>query len=163
MIKMEITFVDDAPKEVDAVRRVLETTQYFQPHVFAHYDAVKEDAIRDSDLFVLDVLMLERDPKPFAAFIQELHRRHKPFIAFTRLIDEQKVKSVPGEPELRKLVFEHGGLGVVSKGPDVSQQGQLKHRDLQMELLERIMAFYWGWFAAASLRNNASFLRPPAN
>lgn len=144
MSKMSITFVEDDRREIAQVVATLDTSHYFDIHEFADYSALTEDVIRNTSLFVLDVLTGGGD-KAFCQFIGVLRRREKAFLAFTRITEHGRLKSFPGQPELRQAVFEHGGLGVVSKVVPAGDETRVRRRDLQLELIERIMEFYWAW------------------
>lgn len=142
MQNMTVCFVEDERRTISEVIAKLQATGFFQIHEFADYVAVSEDIIRDTDLFVLDVLT-NNSAEAFCRFIRVLRDHRKPFLAFTRVPEERPIEFLPGKPRLRDLVFEHGGLGFVSKISAPDDPRHPSHQDLRFVLLERIYWFYW--------------------
>jgi hypothetical protein len=139
---MCVTFIENERAEISQVITTLETTDYFTIHELQDYDAITDDIIRQSDLFVLDVLTAGND-EGFCRFIGVLRKHTKPFLAFTRITEHGRLKAFAGEPELRQAVFEHGGIGAVSKVASPGDESRVRRRDMQFELIERINNFYW--------------------
>lgn len=137
-----ITIVEDRPEEVEDIITILKTTKYFRIDTVSSYRHVMEDRIQQSDLFILDVWTRESD-RDFCEFIPRLRMAEKPFIAFTRLHDRSQSTELPGRPKLRQLVFESGGLCMLSKLPDPGDLSRVSRQDLQMDLVERVMQHYW--------------------
>ncbi len=142
--KMTIVFVEDMQETIDPVITTLETSKYFEVVLYNDYDLVPESRMKTNDLFVLDVLTKDGD-EPFTQFIRSLRLCERPFIAFTSMNEHGKLPSMAGEPQLRRTVFEYGGLGMVSKYATAGQERTVSKPDLQMDLIERIMNFYWTW------------------
>lgn len=141
MKKLSLTFVEDEHKEIAFIEDTLQTTGYFNIRVLASYDAIKAEHFSDTDLFVLDVFTAN-DDENFCKFISELHMRKLPFIAFSRLSSHYKLRALSGT-ELRQAIHERGGLGLVSKTPNKGDDSHMLKRDMQMDLVEKILTFYW--------------------
>jgi hypothetical protein len=138
--KMTLCFVDDQVKEVQEVIEDLKETQLFEIRHYGNY-AVPEDIVINADLFILDVLM-GTSSNDFYIFARVLRDSHKPFLAFTSVYEKGELQ-LPGSPVLREVVYQHGGIGIVSKRPDPTEQGRVAHEDLRFALVERILNFYW--------------------
>lgn len=141
---MSIVFVEDAEEEIGGIITTLESSKYFDIAQYKDYSLVPEQRIRNSDLFVLDVLTAGGD-EPFCKFIGTLQVHRRPFLAFTRMHEHGVLRSLSGGPRLRQTVFEHGGLGIVSKFAAAGEEARVSRKDLQLDLIERIMNVHWSW------------------
>lgn len=144
MRKTRVVFVEDKPAEIEDVLTTLEVAKYFDVAQFADYSLIHESRIRETDLFVLDVLTAGSD-EPFCEFIATLRLHERAFIAYTRMSEHGQLRALAGEPRLRQTVFEHGGLGMVSKFAGSGEEARISRKDLQMDLIERIIGFHWSW------------------
>lgn len=142
---MKLIFVEDKRAEVDKVVTVLRTTGFFSIEVLADYSEVDEACLEEADLFVLDILIRGSDAE-FTSFIRTLRRIKKPFIAFTTNSEHTRLKSMAGSPPppLREVVLEHGGLGMLMKRRRHDESKDKSLSDIQLDLAEQILAFYWG-------------------
>lgn len=142
MPDMTLCFVEDERRTIAEVIVKLQATRFFRIQEFTGYSAVDDQVLRDTDLFVLDVLT-EDSPEAFCRFIRVLRDQHKPFLAFTRVPEERPIEFLPGKPRLRDVVFEYGGLGLLSKISPPDDPQHPSHQDLRFALIERILWFYW--------------------
>lgn len=149
---MQILLVDDEQWSVESVRQFLRGTTLFKVDYKSHFSELGEnassicEAIAPYDLLVLDVFMKGRDPEPFVEFIRTIAGK-KPFIAYTLLHKQEDVEHAAGEPEpqeLAKMVYENGGIGLVTKGFSGNRTpSQEAIRDREYDLYERVLSFYW--------------------
>lgn len=146
---MKIVFVEDRRADIDKVVTVLRTTGLFAHEdieVLADYSEVDEECLTECDLFVLDVLIRGSDVE-FTEFIRQLRRSEprKPFIAFTTNSEHTRLSSLAGDPPppLREVVLEHGGLGMIGKRRRHDDRKEKSLNDIQLDVVERVLAFYW--------------------
>ena len=149
---MKILLVDDEQWSVETVRQFLMGTTLFEVDYKSQFADVGttaseiQEAVRDYDLLVLDVFMQGRNPRPFVEFVRTIVGI-KPFIAYTLLKKAEDLEFEPhqSEPfELAKIVFENGGIGLVTKGfSDARMPNREAIRDREYDLYEKILQFYW--------------------
>jgi hypothetical protein len=164
MDKMNLLVVDDDVKEVRGVIDLLQTSGLIQvtyePDYTRFGETVKDvkDSVKDFELLILDVYMQSKNPRPFLKFIN-LIGGYKPFIAFTVLEEDLDLTTSAGYVELRQLVFEAGGLGIITKGFDGrSTEEQPVKKEAQLGLVERVLWFYWTAYAPRQLLPKPSLL-----
>lgn len=138
---MTLSFLEDDRKTIAEVIATLQATGFFEILEFRDYPT-NERALRDTDLFVLDVVTHGK-PDAFCDFVRTLHNCHKPFLAFSELGETTPLKCLPGKPRLRDFVFEHGGLGLLPKGAPADDRDHPSHQQLRFQLVERVVWFYW--------------------
>jgi hypothetical protein len=142
MRKMRVMFVEDDAPDIRQVKKLLRTTDLIQVDQVGDYTPLTDTTVANTDLFVLDVL-IGRDPRQFVDFVYSIAWK-KPFIAFTRVLPKGPIDTRGGKEQLREFVYANGAMGLVCK----SAQDQLDperhwHMDMQYELVERILTFYW--------------------
>lgn len=147
MTLLRILFVEDEPRHIERTRAVLAATRLFDlPQTILSYDDLNQSTCDGADLFVLDV-MVGDSGESFAAFIRRLREGHrKPFIAFTNNSDTRTMPSFAGSQSLRQVVLEHGGMCVMMKRRSHSEGSTIGTGDIQLDLAETILKFYWSSF-----------------
>jgi hypothetical protein len=149
MSKMRLLIVDDEKPEVQSVIDRIITTGLIEVDHQPNYDSFGntisevQKATDPYHLLVLDVFMEKQNPRPFIKFVNAVGG-FRPFIAFTMVEDTLPLETPAGGVELRKLVFEKGGLGVLTKKFDArSTLDQPVKSDIQYMLIEKVLWFYW--------------------
>lgn len=146
MRAMRVIFVEDDVKDIREVKRVLRTTGLFQVEQVRDYAPLNDETIANTDLFVLDVFMEEedrRDDRQFVDFVKAIACR-KPFIAFTNLKSRGSIDTSGGPQQVREFIYSRGAVGLVTKSPPDRADPEHHWRlDMQYDLIERILMFYW--------------------
>lgn len=140
---MKVLFIEDEPDHVAKSISVLRSTELFESvENVLSYRALDDLRIRETDLFVLDVLV-DRKDEDFLGMVKNLRRIRKPFIAFTTITENHRMESVPGRPAIRHVVLEHGGLRLITKSRSHDDAASKSSVDIQLDLAEAVLQFYW--------------------